>query len=462
MASDDKKSKYYAPNNLQGISILYEKIKNIIKNNNMENFNLTLYSFDFKKLNLKYSNYIELLNEITTSLGEYLNNEIELFHFDNDKIISFSKDKYNSSKIIQKLKTKGFQIDGEEISISPKVAKVNWPKDGRDFDNLIEILVNGLENDIDSHLPNNPDSITINKKDEYINKVEKASTQLYLVAKNENIEIIRQNIKADKTIQIISGEPGDFEVFYILEGKIENTENNNILSPGDSISVKSGDKEKYFKSITNVKLLYITSTPIFASERKRIKELLSLNKKVAEKDIETNEHCIRLQELSRLTAKEMNLEEKKIFHLGYASFLHDIGKAKIPSSVLKKPDKLTDEEWKKMKQHTNWGKEIILNHFNTFHFKKIAEIIHQHHERYNGKGYPEGLSGDEILIEAQILSVVDAYDAMTYERPYQRALTREEAIEEIKSEKGNQFSPKAVEAFLKAEKKFYKKNKEKK
>jgi len=90
--------------------------------------------------------------------------------------------------------------------------------------------------------------------------------------------------------------------------------------------------------------------------------------------------------------------------------------------------------------------------------RKIAEIINQHHERWDGFGYPKGLSGNEILIEAQILSVVDAFDAMTYERPYQRAFSRKEAIEEIKFEKEKQFSPKAVEAFLKAEQKFFEKN----
>jgi len=456
MESFDKKRKYYAFNNLQGLDILYKKINNILDKKNKDYFSLSLYSFNIEDLNLKYSNYIELFDQITTKLAELLNNDVELFHFAHNKIISFSDSNNNANSVIKKLQNEKFYLNNEKIFLSPKAAEVNWPEDGEKFDDLIELLVYKLDNNLDSYFPSNPNSIVINRKDEHIDKVEKASTQLYLVAKNDNIEIIRQNIKADKTIQIISGEPGDFEVFYILEGKIEDTENNNILSPGDLISVKSGDKEKYFKSITDVVLLYITSTPIFASEQKRIKELLSLNKKVAEKDVETNEHCIRLQKLSRLTAKEMNLVEKKIFNLGYASFLHDIGKAKIPASLLKKPGGLTDQEWEKMKKHTNWGKKIILNHFTTTHFKKIAEIIFQHHERWDGTGYPQGLAGEEILVEAQILSVVDAYDAMTYERPYQRAFSRKEAIEEIKSEKGKQFSPRAVEAFLKAEQKFHK------
>src|SRR6056297_1615675 len=286
MESFDKKRKYYAFNNLQGLDILYKKINNILDKKNKDYFSLSLYSFNIEDLNLKYSNYIELFDQITTKLAELLNNDVELFHFAHNKIISFSDSNNNANSVIKKLQNEKFYLNNEKIFLSPKAAEVNWPEDGEKFDDLIELLVYKLDNNLDSYFPSNPNSIVINRKDEHIDKVEKASTQLYLVAKNDNIEIIRQNIKADKTIQIISGEPGDFEVFYILEGKIEDTENNNILSPGDLISVKSGDKEKYFKSITDVVLLYITSTPIFASEQKRIKELLSLNKKVAEKDVE--------------------------------------------------------------------------------------------------------------------------------------------------------------------------------
>jgi len=205
-------------------------------------------------------------------------------------------------------------------------------------------------------------------------------------------------------------------------------------------------------------LLYISSTPIFASEQKRINHLMELNNQIAEKDTETEEHCNRLQKLSQITGEVLGLEEKKIFNLGYASFLHDIGKSQVPKELLLKPDKLTEKEWEIMKKHAEWGREIILNNFNSKPFKKIAEIIYQHHERFDGQGYPQGLKGDETLIEAQILTVVDAYDAMVYDRPYKGAITREEALAEIKREKGRQFAPKAAEAFLKAEKKFIKEN----
>ncbi|HKL12169.1 MAG TPA: HD-GYP domain-containing protein [Halanaerobiales bacterium] len=462
MKSINKKDKINLWKNIESIDLLYEKIKNMESNKNIESFNLTLYLFDFKELNLSYSDYIKLFSKIISILKNYSNKYVELYCLEQDKIILFNEKQTINSKIKNMLKSRKFNIDNKKLSLSPQIASVNWPRDGNDFDSLLEKLLTKIKNDnSDINYPilsSRPGSVFINKKDDFLDKVEKISTQLYLIDKDKNIEIIKQNIIADRTFQVRGGEKGNFELFYILAGKVVYEEENIVLTKGDSISARSGEQEKYFKTITDTTLLYITSNPIFASEQRRIKELISLNEKIEEKDVETREHCDRLQKLSRLTAIELSLEEKKIFNLGFASFLHDIGKAKVPSSLLQKPDKLTKKEWELMKKHTKWGKEIILEHFNKSYFHKIAEIINQHHERWDGFGYPKGLSGNEILIEAQILSVVDAFDAMTYERPYQRAFSRKEAIEEIKFEKEKQFSPKAVEAFLKAEQKFFEKN----
>ena len=452
----------YTWENLNSLNDLYKKINNLIKEKDNE-FSLSLYSFDFSNLDLSYSAQIKLLNKIANFINHILNNKTKLFKIENNKIISLNNKTVSSQNIIENFTNKIFDIEDVEISLNPEVAYVEYPKDGNSFDQLLNKLNEKIkENKKDKNtvtFPSYPHNIIINKDGEFIESVEKASTQLYLIAKNNNIEIIKQNILADKTFQITGGAEGDFELFYILNGEISHEDGDTILAEGDSIIAKSGKEEKYFKTLTDVTLLYMTSTPIFASEQKRINDLISLNEQVAEKDVETNEHCKRLQDLSQLTAMELGLEEKKIFNLGYASFLHDIGKVKVPSDLLQKPGKLTKKEWETMKKHTAWGKEIILNQFSLQQFRKVAQIIYQHHERYDGTGYPQGLSGDDILIEAQILSVVDAYDAMTYERPYQRAFTREEALAEIKSEKGKQFSPKAVEAFLKAEKKYIQKNK---
>ncbi|MFO7816051.1 MAG: HD domain-containing phosphohydrolase [Halanaerobiales bacterium] len=446
---------------LKSINILYDKLNNIIKKNQMDSFGLILFSFNLTKFDLNYSERIKLFKSIVSYLDKYIDKEDEFYQLEKDQLIIFTKNEnleVYSKKLNDRLKKKNFLIDNETLDLSIDKSDARWPHNGSNFEELLDFLINNTNSSERKNnnvkLPTYPDNILINKKEEYIDKVEKDSTQLYLLAKNDNLEIIRQKIVSEKTFQIIGGEKDNFELFYILEGKIYNEKEDILLTPGDSITVGSGKEEKYFKTLKETTLLYITSTPIFASKQKRINELLSLNRKVAETDVETNEHCNRLQQLSRITAKELGLKEKKLFYLGYASFLHDIGKAEVPASLLQKPGSLNKEEWEIMKKHAEWGKEIILKNFTTKNLTKVAEIIYQHHEKWDGSGYPQGLKGDEILIEAQILSVVDAYDAMTYERPYQKALSREEAIEEIKSEKGKQFSPRAVEAFLKAEKKF--------
>ncbi len=458
MSSPDKSN---STKKLKNMNTLYDKLNNIINNYTMNSFGLILFSFDLTKLVPNYSERIELFKKNVSYLNKFLEKEDELYKLEKDQMILFTKNENveNYSKVlINKIENKSFTINNENVDLNIDTAYARWPQNGKNFEELIDFLISNTNSykrkNHSIKFPSYPDNIFINKKEDYIDKVEKDSTQLYLIAKNDNIEIIRQKIVSDKTFQIIGGEKDNFELFYILKGKISNEKDNIILSPGDSITARSGKEEKYFKTLEETTLLYITSTPIFASEQKRINELLSLNRKVAEKDVETNEHCMRLQKLSSLIAEELGLEEKNIFYLGYASFLHDIGKAKIHASILQKPSELNDEEWEIMEKHAKWGKQIISKHFTLKQFDKIGKIIYQHHERWDGNGYPEGLKGEEILVEAQILSVTDAYDAMTYERPYQRALTREEATEEIKSEKGKQFSPKVVDAFLKTEKKF--------
>jgi len=448
---------------------LYEKIKHIIHkdNNEYNSFSLTLFSLEFDDIETNYSTYLEISKEILSFIIENKPKKVRLFNFEKDKIIIFAPGSVvEGQKFFKKVLNKYTNLSDifvdKNIVLKINKSEVEWPRDGDNFDQLLSKLVDKLNenncNDLASKFNIHPDNIIINKSGKYLNNVKKKSTQLYLIAKNNNLEIIKQNIIAEKSFQIRGGGPGNFELFYILDGKISYAEGEKILNAGDSITARCGKEEKYFKTLTEVTLLYITSNPIFASEQKRINELLALNNKIAETDHETNQHCNRLQKLSRLTAEEMGLEEKRIFNLGFASFLHDIGKVKVPATLLQKPAKLTKEEWKIMKKHTEWGKEIILDNFNSEYFDKIAEIIYQHHERYNGKGYPQGLKGNQILIEARILSVVDAYDAMIYERPYQKALTREAALAEIKSEKGKQFCPDVVDAFFKAEKIYQQRN----
>jgi HD-GYP domain-containing protein (c-di-GMP phosphodiesterase class II) len=149
-----------------------------------------------------------------------------------------------------------------------------------------------------------------------------------------------------------------------------------------------------------------------------------------------------LKKDKRVSNRDNFKEEVRI-----SALLHDIGKIGIPEQVLNKEDRLTDEEWENIKKHPLTGVNI-LNHIEEF--QEILQGVKYHHERYDGSGYPCGLKGEEIPLIAAIISIADAFDAMTAGRPYRKALSKEEAVLEIKRNKGKQFSPSVVEAFLKA------------
>ena len=166
---------------------------------------------------------------------------------------------------------------------------------------------------------------------------------------------------------------------------------------------------------------------------------------IEEKDNYTRSHSENVTRYAVAIAEEMGLSIKQIEKVREAAQLHDLGKIGIHDYILNKPGKLTEEEWVEVKMHSLKGARILepLSFLNG-----VIEIIKQHHERYDGKGYPNGQMGNEIHLGARIMAVADAYDAMTSERPYRKAMSREEAVEELKRENGKQFAPNVVEAFL--------------
>lgn len=160
---------------------------------------------------------------------------------------------------------------------------------------------------------------------------------------------------------------------------------------------------------------------------------------------ETEEHAQRMVEVSRAIGEKMGLADVALDELELLATLHDIGKIGISDTILTKPGKLTPDEWKIMKTHTEIGYRIALS---TMELAPIAEYILCHHERWDGSGYPNGLSGDNIPIHSRIISVADAFDAMIFDRIYRKAKSVNDAIEEIKRCSGTQFDPKVVEVFL--------------
>ncbi len=160
----------------------------------------------------------------------------------------------------------------------------------------------------------------------------------------------------------------------------------------------------------------------------------------------TRGHSERVASYAEQIAKEMGLDEDEIKNLQLAGLLHDIGKIGTYDSLLDKPEKLTAEEFEIVKKHPDQGAAILQG------IKQLADvipIIRHHHERLDGKGYPDGLKGEEIPLSARILHVADSFDSMTADRPYRPSPGREYAISELKKHSGRQFDPQVVEAFLK-------------
>jgi putative nucleotidyltransferase with HDIG domain len=142
----------------------------------------------------------------------------------------------------------------------------------------------------------------------------------------------------------------------------------------------------------------------------------------------------------------MNLKTRRMETLKTAALLHDIGKIGINDNILNKPARLTDEEMDEVMKHPEIGISILSN----MHFlSEVREIILKHHEKYDSSGYPAHLNKDEIPIEAYILSVADAYDAMTTDRSYRKGMAREKAMEIIQKDSGTHFHPRVAEAFIK-------------
>jgi len=163
------------------------------------------------------------------------------------------------------------------------------------------------------------------------------------------------------------------------------------------------------------------------------------------KDVYTRGHSERVSEYAEKTALKMQLPAQKVELLKKVAQLHDIGKLVIYEGILNKQDKLTEEEWKIIRGHPVTGEEILKPLFLD---DEMLAAVRSHHERYDGRGYPDKISGENTSVFTQIISVADTYDAMTSARAYRSALSKEEATRELKNNCGTQFNPQVVEAFL--------------
>jgi putative nucleotidyltransferase with HDIG domain len=162
------------------------------------------------------------------------------------------------------------------------------------------------------------------------------------------------------------------------------------------------------------------------------------------RDFETHGHSERVVTFSLRLAHELGLDKDALRNLELGALLHDIGKIGVPDAILRKPAALNEDEWNKMKLHPQHGQKILRN---IAFLEKAARLVAQHHEKWDGSGYPYGLRGEDIEIGARIFAVVDAFDAMISDRVYRRGRPYRDALEELERCAGTQFDPLIVEAF---------------
>jgi len=268
-------------------------------------------------------------------------------------------------------------------------------------------------------------------------------------------QILKKSCHAGDIVARLGGDE-----FIILLPNTSNAEvcetikriQNNIAAANNqtikmSVALGSATKEKETEKFT---LIFkkaedrMYRRKLLESKSLRSSYVFSLQETLFQKNFETYEHAERLKLCSQKIALELGLLQSNSDDLELLSLLHDVGKIAISDSILLKPGKLTEEEWVTMKRHSEIGYRIARN---IAELSSIADYILCHHERWDGKGYPQGLKGEEIPRLARIISVVDAYDAMTHNRLYRDVLTHEEAIKEICNNAGTQFDPEIVQIF---------------
>lgn len=186
---------------------------------------------------------------------------------------------------------------------------------------------------------------------------------------------------------------------------------------------------------------------LIVEKSNKITDLLySLNLLLNQYTPYTKGHCDRVAMLSKTIAEDLSLSTEETTDCYWSALIHDIGKVLIPIEILNKPGPLTEGEYEIVKMHPVWAYNVLKDSPS---LNRLSENVLHHHERWDGKGYPDGLKENEIPIIAQIVSVADAVDAMTTVRPYRDAMSLNKVIQIVIENKGTQFSPKIVDSFLK-------------
>ena len=246
-----------------------------------------------------------------------------------------------------------------------------------------------------------------------------------------------------------NSEDAVVESYRLLNGvvEMEYEGKRHLLEIGETVDASSYEHIISFYGKTEADFLIEMSAESFEAGFFETQILQEEADSIASFDGYTYMHCNRIKDYSIEVWRHLELPTESLSTLRWGAYFHDVGKRVVPLEIINKPGKLTAEEWDILKSHTTEGAKIMREHPVKW-LADTAFIVEQHHERYDGKGYPYGLKGDEIALESAIVSVVDAFDAMTTDRVYKKALSIREAVKELEDGKGTQFNPIVVDAFI--------------
>lgn len=272
------------------------------------------------------------------------------------------------------------------------------------------------------------------------------NSEFSLLSKGDGVEIIQQSIEKGKLFYVYPSENNEaYEFYYILSGHVvcELEKHKKTLNAGDYFTARGLKEPIHFTAQSKVTLLCVYTEQTFVHISKNIASLMNILKEVELKDKYTYKHSDRVAKYAVKIARKLKLSKESLENLTVAAVLHDIGKIHVPSEILNKPGRLTDEEFEIIKKHPIDGAIMIQNSY----YKDLAPIIEQHHERLNGSGYPYGLTTEDILIESKIIAVSDTFDAMTEDRAYRSAFEVEFALRELQKLSGSHYDNEVVLAF---------------
>lgn len=286
--------------------------------------------------------------------------------------------------------------------------------------------------------------LTDNNKTHIINIIDGKEN----IIKIEKKEIIKKVIESNKKVieKIEKNKTGKFDNILAMPIKAKNGEIIGILECIDKEITQTDENiikiiGSHFKNSVEVVL---KTREITESQ----KEIITLLTELCEKrSLESGNHVKRIVRFSEIIGRALGKTKEETDILGQASTLHDIGKLSIPDTILQKKGKLTDKEYLIMKHHSEIGYRMLMKSDKKI-LRAGAIIAYQHHEKYNGEGYPLGLKGDEIDIYAKIVALCDVFDALTSKRVYKSIWPIEEALNLIKRERGKHFAPEVVDAFF--------------